>query len=135
MEDSICLDTTNERDCNWLCLVPTATNSSDQNCMATQIGRDIFYITTCHVGAGQQLRVWYAPSYARKLGRPVQPDGKTCSKKSLFGSLCWYEEKFVPLVAMYVKNLKEICCTLVRVGCVRVRVCTSLCQVVDVVFS
>jgi len=81
--DAICLDTRNEADCNWLCLVPTARSTSEQNCMVIQIGTDIHYLTTRAIQGGEELAVWYAPSYARKMGRPVEPDGISTSKKTL----------------------------------------------------
>jgi len=74
---TVTLDTTSEAECNWLCLVPTALTAEEQNCMATQIGSEIYYITKDVLDEGDQLKVWYAPSYARKLGKPQQPDGRT----------------------------------------------------------
>lgn len=71
------LDTTEENTCNWLCLVRTADTAENQNLMAVQLGTDIFYITTKIIEPGTELRVWYAPHYARKLGRTLEPDGKT----------------------------------------------------------
>ena len=74
---SVCLDTTDENNCNWMCLVPTATSVEEQNLMAVQMGGDIYYITTKVIAPDTELRVWYAPHYARKVGRSVEPDGNT----------------------------------------------------------
>ena len=45
-----------------------------------QMGADIFYIATRNIEVGEELRVWYAPHYARKLGKSPDPDGVTTSK-------------------------------------------------------
>lgn len=45
--------------------------------MATQIGSDLYYITSRAINMGSQLKVWYAPHYALKLGKPPHPDGQT----------------------------------------------------------
>ncbi|XP_041361633.1 zinc finger protein 91-like [Gigantopelta aegis] len=74
---TVCYDTTDENFCNWLCLVRTAETASDQNLIAYTLGVNIFYNTTRDIPAGQQLRVWYAPAYARKLGKSPTPDGVT----------------------------------------------------------
>ncbi|KAK3087788.1 hypothetical protein FSP39_010593 [Pinctada imbricata] len=49
--------------------------SEDQNCMAYQLGTSIYYNTIKDVVIGQELMVWYAPQYAKKLGKSVVPDG------------------------------------------------------------
>jgi len=73
----VSLDATDEDECNWLCLVGVARCSSEQNCMAIQMGLDIFYMTTREVPVGEELLVWYAPHYAKKVGRLPVPDGIT----------------------------------------------------------
>lgn len=45
--------------------------------MAYQLGPNIFYNTTRDIGVGEELRVWYAPHFAKKLGKPSQPDNTT----------------------------------------------------------
>ena len=67
------LDTTQETECNWLCLVPTARNKTEQNLMAVPIGLDLYYTAMRDIFPGEELRVWYAPHYAKKLGKPVEP--------------------------------------------------------------
>ena len=44
------------------------------------MGADIFYIATRNIEVGEELRVWYAPHYARKLGKSPDPDGVTTGK-------------------------------------------------------
>lgn len=70
---AVCLDTSNENDCNWMCLVQCAENEEEQNCIAYQMGTNIFYSTIKNILQGEQLKVWYASYYAKKLGRPVKP--------------------------------------------------------------
>ena len=76
----VSLDTSEEQECNWMCLVPTAQDADTQNCMAFQLGTDIYFSTLKEVPVLGQLRVWYAPHYAKKLGKPAQPDGSFQSK-------------------------------------------------------
>ncbi|KAJ8322332.1 hypothetical protein KUTeg_000803 [Tegillarca granosa] len=71
----VSLDTTDENECNWLCLVRAASNYDDQNCMAYQLGTSIFYNTTRDIKMGEELKVWYAPQYAKKVGKPTSSDG------------------------------------------------------------
>ncbi|KAL5013449.1 hypothetical protein ScPMuIL_007719 [Solemya velum] len=73
----ITLDTSDENECNWLCLVRTANSVEEQNCMAYQLGTNIYYNTTQDIQLLEELKVWYAPQYARKMGKPIHPDGVT----------------------------------------------------------
>lgn len=74
---TVCLDTTDENECNWLCLVRAACSDDEKNCIAYQLGNNIFYNTTRDILASEELLVWYAPHFARKLGKPSEPDGET----------------------------------------------------------
>ncbi|CAI9739536.1 PR domain zinc finger protein 15-like isoform X1 [Octopus vulgaris] len=69
----VSLDTSNENDCNWMCLVQCAQNEEEQNCIAYQLGTNIFYNSIRTIQEGEQLKVWYALHYAKKLGKPVKP--------------------------------------------------------------
>lgn len=71
----ISLDTTSENECNWLCLVRAATDATEQNLIAYQMGTSIFYTAVRDIEAGEELRVWYAAPYAKKIGKSVTPDG------------------------------------------------------------
>ncbi|XP_052233490.1 uncharacterized protein LOC127846353 isoform X3 [Dreissena polymorpha] len=71
---NVCLDTTDENECNWLCLVQAATCLQQQNCIAYQLGPNIFYNTIRDIQPREELRVWYATNFARKLGKPTEPD-------------------------------------------------------------
>jgi hypothetical protein len=50
---------------------------SNKNCIAYQLGNNIFYNSTREITPGEELLVWYAPHFARKLGKPPEPDGMT----------------------------------------------------------
>ena len=70
----VVLDTTDENECNWLCLVRSAVSEDTQNCMAYQLGTNIFYNVTRQIVPGEEVQVWYAPHFAKKLGKPSLPD-------------------------------------------------------------
>lgn len=63
-----------------MALVQVATTTEEQNCMAYQLGINIYFNTTKDIAAGTPLKVWYAWKYAQKLGKPIEPDGKTKCK-------------------------------------------------------
>ncbi|XP_013386957.1 uncharacterized protein LOC106156308 [Lingula anatina] len=79
---TVTLDTRNESECNWLCLVRTAETKPEQNCIAFQSGTELYYMNTRRLDANEELKVWYAPHYAKKLGKSAEPDGVT---KALLG--------------------------------------------------
>ncbi|XP_064652574.1 PR domain zinc finger protein 15-like [Lineus longissimus] len=87
---TVSLDTSNEDECNWLCLVQTARSQVEQNCMVFQIGADLFYNTTREIQIGEELRVWYAPHYAKKIGMSTLPDRTVRALVSL--NIANYEE-------------------------------------------
>ena len=45
--------------------------------MVIQVGIELIYMTTRAISAGEPLKVWYAPSYAKRINRPLTPDGNT----------------------------------------------------------
>ena len=51
-----------------------------QNCMALQMSMEVYYTATRDIPAGEELLVWYAPHYARKMGKSPTPDGITKSE-------------------------------------------------------
>ncbi|PNF33038.1 hypothetical protein B7P43_G16366, partial [Cryptotermes secundus] len=67
-ETSYYLDTSDEEACNWMCLVAPATSCKEQNLICYQMGQDIYYTVMKDIQAGEQLKVWYAPYYAVKMG-------------------------------------------------------------------
>lgn len=54
-----------------------AQNEEEQNCIAYQLGINIYFNTTRDIAEGDELKVWYASQYAKKLGKSLRPDGKT----------------------------------------------------------
>lgn len=49
--------------------------ADEQNMMAYQMGTSIYYNTIRDIEAGEELKVWYAAPYAKKIGKSVTPDG------------------------------------------------------------
>ncbi|XP_060929291.1 PR domain zinc finger protein 10 isoform X1 [Limanda limanda] len=58
------LDLSDEDSCNWMMFVRPALNHLEQNLVAYQYGSEIFYTTIKNVRPKQELKVWYAASYA-----------------------------------------------------------------------
>ena len=50
-------DITDAEACNWMMFVRPASSSSDQNLVAFQHDRSLFYLTTKNIKVGQELRV------------------------------------------------------------------------------
>ena len=92
---NVSLDTTDESECNWLCLVKAASSFEEQNIIAYQLGTSIFYSTTKDVGPNTELKVWYAPQYARRLGKNVEPDG--ISKGRLYDTQLIHKRPFASI--------------------------------------
>ncbi|XP_035010723.1 PR domain zinc finger protein 10 isoform X1 [Hippoglossus stenolepis] len=58
------LDLSDEDSCNWMMFVRPALNHLEQNLVAYQYGSEIFYTTIKNIRPKQELKVWYAASYA-----------------------------------------------------------------------
>ncbi|XP_014662732.1 PREDICTED: uncharacterized protein LOC106805592 [Priapulus caudatus] len=69
------LVTDDEDMCNWMCLVRPAFTCEQQNLFAFELQNHIYFSTNRTVEPGEELRVWYAPHYARKLGKVTSPGG------------------------------------------------------------
>uniref|UniRef100_A0A1B6GPU9 SET domain-containing protein n=1 Tax=Cuerna arida TaxID=1464854 RepID=A0A1B6GPU9_9HEMI len=67
-DDSVYLESYEELFCNWMCLVPPASNNQEQNLFCYQIGTSIYYCTIRDIEKGQELKVWYSPYYGEKMG-------------------------------------------------------------------
>lgn len=48
--------------------------------IAYQMGTSIYYSTIRDIALGEELKVWYAAPYARKIGKSVTPDGVSRGK-------------------------------------------------------
>ncbi|XP_046664415.1 uncharacterized protein LOC124357058 isoform X1 [Homalodisca vitripennis] len=67
-DDSVYLESYEELFCNWMCLVPPASNNQEQNLFCYQIGTSIYFCTIRDIEKGQELKVWYSPYYGEKMG-------------------------------------------------------------------
>nr|XP_033774339.1 PR domain zinc finger protein 10 isoform X3 [Geotrypetes seraphini] len=57
--------------CNWMMFVRPAQNHLEQNLVAYQYGQHIYYTTIKNVEPKQELKVWYAASYAEHVNKKV----------------------------------------------------------------
>nr|XP_014340404.1 PREDICTED: PR domain zinc finger protein 10 isoform X2 [Latimeria chalumnae] len=64
-------DLSDENQCNWMMFVRPAQNHLEQNLVAYQYGKDIYYTTIKNIEAKQELKVWYAASYAEFLNQKI----------------------------------------------------------------
>ncbi|XP_061538343.1 PR domain zinc finger protein 10 isoform X3 [Phycodurus eques] len=65
------LDLSDEDSCNWMMFVRPAKNHLEQNLVAYQYGADIFYTTIKNIESKQELKVWYAASYAEFVNQKL----------------------------------------------------------------
>ncbi|XP_046892312.1 PR domain zinc finger protein 10 isoform X2 [Hypomesus transpacificus] len=65
------VDLSDEDSCNWLMFVRPAENHLEQNLVAYQYGSEIFYTTIKNIQPKQELKVWYAASYAEFVNQKV----------------------------------------------------------------
>ncbi|KAG7457979.1 hypothetical protein MATL_G00232990 [Megalops atlanticus] len=66
---------------NWMRYVNPARSLSDQNLVACQNGRDIFFYTLRPVEPQQELLVWYSPEFSERLRSSVPEDGEQHPQK------------------------------------------------------
>ncbi|XP_067826896.1 PR domain zinc finger protein 10 [Heptranchias perlo] len=57
-------DLSDENLCNWMMFVREARNHLEQNLVVYQYGKDLYFTTIKHIEPKQELKVWYAASYA-----------------------------------------------------------------------
>ncbi|XP_034024388.1 PR domain zinc finger protein 10 [Thalassophryne amazonica] len=60
-----------EDSCNWMMFVRPAQNHLEQNLIAYQYGSEIFYTTIKNIQPKQELKVWYAASYADFVNQKI----------------------------------------------------------------
>ncbi|XP_054650728.1 PR domain zinc finger protein 10 [Dunckerocampus dactyliophorus] len=65
------LDLSDEDSCNWMMFVRPAENHLEQNLVAYQYGAEIFYTSIKNIEPKQELKVWYAASYADFVNRKI----------------------------------------------------------------
>ncbi|XP_078593994.1 uncharacterized protein LOC144871909 [Branchiostoma floridae x Branchiostoma japonicum] len=76
---SLYLDTTDDEVCNWMKFVRPARQGTEQNLVAYQKGTNVFFLTQKDIPIGGELKVWYAPSYAKKMGQHLLTLGRHLS--------------------------------------------------------
>uniref|UniRef100_A0A673B999 PR domain zinc finger protein 10 n=1 Tax=Sphaeramia orbicularis TaxID=375764 RepID=A0A673B999_9TELE len=64
-------DLSDEDSCNWMMFVRPAQNHLEQNLVAYQYGSEIFYTTIKNIQPKQELKVWYAASYAEFVNQKI----------------------------------------------------------------
>uniref|UniRef100_A0A667X8W4 PR domain zinc finger protein 10 n=1 Tax=Myripristis murdjan TaxID=586833 RepID=A0A667X8W4_9TELE len=69
--DDMWVDLSDEDSCNWMMFVRPAQNHLEQNLVAYQYGSEIFYTTIKNVQPKQELKVWYAASYAEFVNQKI----------------------------------------------------------------
>ncbi|KAM8853622.1 PR domain zinc finger protein 10 isoform 2-T4 [Synchiropus picturatus] len=69
--DDAWFDLSDEESCNWMMFVRPAQNYLEQNLVAYQFGSEIFYTTIKNVQPKQELKVWYAASYAEFVNQKI----------------------------------------------------------------
>ncbi|XP_041425124.1 PR domain zinc finger protein 10 isoform X5 [Xenopus laevis] len=57
--------------CNWMMFVRPAQNHLEQNLVAYQYGQHIYYTTIKNIEPKQELKVWYAASYAEYVNQKI----------------------------------------------------------------
>ncbi|XP_077466815.1 PR domain zinc finger protein 10 isoform X2 [Stigmatopora argus] len=65
------LDLSDEDSCNWMMFIRPAQNHLEQNLVAYQYGPDIFYTTIKNIEPKQELKVWYAATYAEFVNQKL----------------------------------------------------------------
>ncbi|KAI5620317.1 PR domain zinc finger protein 10 isoform X1 [Silurus asotus] len=65
------INLSDEDRCNWMMFVRPAENHMEQNLVAYQYGSDIFYTTIRNIPPKQELKVWYAASYAEFVNKKI----------------------------------------------------------------
>ncbi|KAM6107582.1 PR domain zinc finger protein 10 isoform 3-T6 [Pterocles gutturalis] len=64
LQEDLWFELSSEALCNWMMFVRPAQNHLEQNLVAYQYGHHIYYTTIKNVEPKQELKVWYAASYA-----------------------------------------------------------------------
>uniref|UniRef100_A0A8C2X0E2 PR domain zinc finger protein 10 n=1 Tax=Cyclopterus lumpus TaxID=8103 RepID=A0A8C2X0E2_CYCLU len=69
--DDMWLNLSDEDSCNWMMFVRPAQNHLEQNLVAYQYGSEIFYTSIKNIQPKQELKVWYAASYAEFVNQKI----------------------------------------------------------------
>ncbi|CAH2320456.1 PR domain zinc finger 10 isoform X1 [Pelobates cultripes] len=71
LHEDLWFELSEESLCNWMMFVRPAKNHLEQNLVAYQYGQHIYYTTIKNVEPKQELKVWYAASYAEFVNEKI----------------------------------------------------------------
>ncbi|XP_053308040.1 PR domain zinc finger protein 10 isoform X2 [Spea bombifrons] len=71
LQEDLWFELSEENLCNWMMFVRPAKNHLEQNLVAYQYGQHIYYTTIKNVEPKQELKVWYAASYAEFVNQKI----------------------------------------------------------------
>lgn len=74
------LDVSNENTSNWMRYVRQADSCDEQNLILHQVGKNLYFTALRKIMAGEELKAWYSPSYAKSRNLPLVNYG-TLNKK------------------------------------------------------
>lgn len=69
--DDMWYELSDEDSCNWMMFVRPAQNHLEQNMVAYQYGPEIFFTTIKNIQPKEELKVWYAASYAEFANQKI----------------------------------------------------------------
>ncbi|XP_043937019.1 PR domain zinc finger protein 10 isoform X2 [Protopterus annectens] len=70
-QEDLWYELSDENICNWMMFVRPAKNHLEQNLVAYQHGSSIYFTTIKNIEPRQELRVWYAASYAQFVSQKI----------------------------------------------------------------
>ncbi|OCT70423.1 PR domain zinc finger protein 10 isoform X1 [Xenopus laevis] len=70
-QEDLWFELSEESLCNWMMFVRPAQNHLEQNLVAYQYGQHIYYTTIKNIEPKQELKVWYAASYAEFVNQKI----------------------------------------------------------------
>ncbi|XP_006510534.1 PR domain zinc finger protein 10 isoform X6 [Mus musculus] len=71
LHEDLWFELSDETLCNWMMFVRPAQNHLEQNLVAYQYGHHVYYTTIKNVEPKQELKVWYAASYAEFVNQKI----------------------------------------------------------------
>ncbi|XP_060643604.2 PR domain zinc finger protein 10 isoform X1 [Anolis sagrei] len=71
LQEDLWFELSSEALCNWMMFVRPAQNHLEQNLVAYQYGHHIYYTTIKNIDPKQELKVWYAASYAEFVNQKI----------------------------------------------------------------
>ncbi|XP_044524912.1 PR domain zinc finger protein 10 [Gracilinanus agilis] len=71
IHEDLWFELSDEALCNWMMFVRPAQNHLEQNLVAYQYGHHVYYTTIKNVEPKQELKVWYAASYAEFVNQKI----------------------------------------------------------------